>query len=89
MKPNFDDMKANQANLAGVSSVNVKADASQMANAVTIPGSELDQVNSVNASFVKDAPNLKFNLPFGLGRLFGLPGETQDEEMKDAQSKQK
>lgn len=41
---------------------------------VTILGPIDNQLAATGGQFVKDAPNLPFDLPFGLGKLFNLPG---------------
>lgn len=51
---------------------------------------DLNQMQNDQNAFLKDAPdNLEFDLPFGLGKLFGLPGEKQKEQQEqDAQKSQ-
>jgi hypothetical protein len=46
---------------------------------------DLTQMQNDQNEFFKDSPNMGFNLPFGLGKLFGLPGEKQDEQTEKSQ----
>lgn len=46
--------------------------------------SDLQQMKSTSDSFMDAAPPLKFNLPFGLGKLFGLPGAREDKPRQAA-----
>jgi hypothetical protein len=50
--------------------------------------SDLNQMQHNQEEFFKDAPNMGFNLPFGLGKLFGLPGEKEDEQRREAEKAQ-
>jgi hypothetical protein len=47
--------------------------------------SDLNQMENDQNEFFKDSPNMGFNLPFGLGKLLGLPGEKQDEQTEKSQ----
>jgi hypothetical protein len=65
------DMAGNQQSMFGVPTFNVAAQEKAIEGSVVIPAVNQSVVDaSVNASFVKDAPNLPFKL-FGLEKLFG------------------
>lgn len=68
-----------------------------MSKAKKITQSELDdfdaqaqsdgqQMKATSEEFMDAAPPMKFNLPFGLGKLFNLPGEKDDEQRRQAHS---
>lgn len=82
-------MANNQKAFFGVDSVDV----TQMANQVKDnppPDMTLIPDGSTMDQFAKDAPsNLKFNLPFGLGKLFNLPGYRQEQEEDQDKNKGK
>lgn len=65
------DMKTNQKELLGVDTYNVEEDYQATLDAASsgMPDNAVD--TSVNQGFVDDAPNLPFQLPFGLDKLFG------------------
>jgi hypothetical protein len=65
------DMANNQSGMLGVHTFNVQSQYNDDVNHVKIPPPDVNAVDtSVNASFVKDAPNLPLRL-FGLEHLFG------------------
>lgn len=49
---------------------------------------DLNQMQNDQNEFFKDSPNMGFNLPFGLGKLFNLPGEKEDEQREQEQQSQ-
>jgi hypothetical protein len=46
--------------------------------------SDGQQMKNTSDGFMKDAPPLKFDLPFGLGKLFGLPGAKENAARRKA-----
>lgn len=75
-------MAQNQKAFFGVDTADVTADANKIKSSPA-PDMSLIPDGSTMDQFAKDAPNnLKFNLPFGLGKLFNLPGYRQEQEDK-------
>lgn len=71
-----------------------------MSNAKNITQTELDDfaaqsqddgrdMKATSEGFMDAAPPMKFNLPFGLGKLFNLPGGKEDEQRRQTSSVKK
>lgn len=48
--------------------------------------SDGQQMKDTSDGYMADAPPLKFNLPFGLGKLFGLPGAKENAKRRKAKA---
>lgn len=65
------DMVDNQAKMFGVHTYNVQSDQAAAEGGVSVTMAQMAVDASVNQAFVKSAPNLAFDLPFHIQRLFG------------------